>query len=271
MRLTGFDGKTAIVTGAAGGIGRAVVASLLEAGANVLACDRIATMPSGFPFDAGQSSARLVWRRFDVASDDPDLLVREAETLFGPLALGVHAAGVLALSSLLDSDPAEWDSVMAVNAGGAFRVATAFGRAMRARALDGNGNAAKGGAIVVVSSNAAGIPRQGMGAYAASKAAASMMTRCLGLELAAYGIRCNIVAPGSTLTPMQTGMWGSDAEAGMAKVVAGDPAAFRTGIPLQKLAEPQDIADAVLYLLSDQAGHVTMADLYVDGGATLRA
>ena len=281
MRLTGFDGETAIVTGAAGGIGRAVVASLLEAGANVLACDRIATMPSDFPFDlpaeAGQGGARLVWRRFDVASDDPDLLVREAESLFGPLALGVHAAGVLALSSLLDSDPAEWDSVMAVNAGGAFRVATAFGRAMRARALDGNqnrngnGNAAKRGAIVVVSSNAAGIPRQGMGAYAASKAAASMMTRCLGLELAAYGIRCNIVAPGSTLTPMQTGMWGSDVEAGMAKVVAGDPAAFRTSIPLQKLAEPQDIADAVLYLLSDQAGHVTMADLYVDGGATLRA
>lgn len=86
--------------------------------------------------------------------------------------------------------------------------------------------------------------------------------------MAALGIRCNIVAPGSTLTPMQTGMW-ADAS-GAARVIAGDPASFRTGIPLGKLATPDDIAAATMFLLSDQAGHVTMADLYVDGGATLR-
>ena len=69
---------------------------------------------------------------------------------------------------------------------------------------------------------------------------------------------------------MQTGMW-ADPEAGIAAVVAGDSTQFRTGIPLGKLAMPQDIAQAAMFLLSDQAGHVTMADLYVDGGATLRA
>mgnify|MGYP002622198158 FL=1 len=98
-----------------------------------------------------------------------------------------------------------------------------------------------------------------------------MLVRCLGLELAAQGVRCNIVAPGSTLTPMQTGMWTEDGGAGERAVIEGSLDAYRTGIPLKKLATPEDIAGAVMFMLSDQAGHVTMADLYVDGGATLRA
>jgi 2,3-dihydro-2,3-dihydroxybenzoate dehydrogenase len=123
--------------------------------------------------------------------------------------------------------------------------------------------------MVTISSNAAGIPRGRMAAYAASKAAATMFTRCLGLELAEYGIRCNVVAPGSTRTPMQTAMW--QAGSSEATVIAGSLDTYRPGIPLRKLAEPHEIADAVLFLLSNDASHITMADLYVDGGATLRA
>src|SRR5690606_41984778 len=118
-------------------------------------------------------------------------------------------------------------------------------------------------------SEAEGVHRQNMAAYAATKAAIAMLTRCVGLELAGHGIRCNILAPGSTLTPMQTGMWAD--ESGAAKVIAGDPSSYRTGIPLGKLAAPEDIAAAAMFLLSDQAGQITMTDLYVDGGATLRA
>jgi 2,3-dihydro-2,3-dihydroxybenzoate dehydrogenase len=171
----------------------------------------------------------------------------------------VNVAGVLSAKSIIETSDDEWDRVFAVNTAGVFHVSRALARHMMPR---------RKGSIVTVASNAAGIPRQNMAAYAASKAASTMFTRCLGLELAPYGIRCNIVAPGSTLTPMQTGMWADPS--GEERVIEGSLPAFKTGIPLGKLATPDDIANSVVFLLSDRAGHITMADLYVDGGATLR-
>jgi 2,3-dihydro-2,3-dihydroxybenzoate dehydrogenase len=130
--------------------------------------------------------------------------------------------------------------------------------------------AARGrGTIVTVGSNVTGVVRHGMGAYAASKAAATMLTKCLGLELAEHGVRCNVVSPGSTDTPMQRAMWhdGDGAQA----VIQGTPRTYRVGIPLRRLAEPRDVAEAVVLLVSDRSRHITMQELYVDGGATLRA
>lgn len=95
-----------------------------------------------------------------------------------------------------------------------------------------------------------------------------MFTKCLGLELARSGVRCNIVAPGSTDTAMQRALW-TDPGA-EARVIDGDPSTYRTGIPLGRIAEPADIADAVAFLASDRARHITLQELYVDGGATLR-
>ncbi|MBA4489249.1 SDR family oxidoreductase [Paracoccus sp. S1E-3] len=258
MRLTGFDGESALVTGAAGGIGRALVAELAAAGARVLATDTDTALAS---LDAAGDEG-VVWRPLDVR--DPVRaaeLAAEAARLHGPLSLGVHAAGILAVQPLMEMPAEDWQRLIDINAGGTLNMLQVFGRAMRPQ---------RRGAIVVIGSNAGGVPRLGIGAYGASKAAAAMLTRAAGLELAAEGIRCNLVAPGSTLTPMQTAMW-DDPHAGAAAVIAGDAAKFRAGIPLGKLATPQDIARAAMFLLSDQAGHVTMADLYVDGGATLRA
>jgi len=257
MRLTGFEGRTAIVTGAAGGIGQAITRALLDAGATVVATDLAAALEASPPPE-GVTALALDVR--DGAA--VDALVDRVEAQHGPVTLGVHAAGVLSIGPLTEISAEEWDRVIGINTTGTFNVTRALGRAM-AR----NG----GGALVAVSSNAAGIPRKNMGLYAASKAAATMMIRCLGLELAEAGVRCNIVAPGSTLTPMQTGMWTEDGGSGQAAVIQGSLEHFRTGIPLKKLATPEDIAGAAMFLLSDQAGHVTMADLYVDGGATLRA
>jgi 2,3-dihydro-2,3-dihydroxybenzoate dehydrogenase len=99
-----------------------------------------------------------------------------------------------------------------------------------------------------------------------------MIVRVAGLELAPYGIRANIVAPGSTDTAMQRSLWEDpDDDNGARSAIEGDPAQFKVGIPLGRIAEPSDIADAIEFLLSDRARHITMQALYVDGGATLRA
>jgi 2,3-dihydro-2,3-dihydroxybenzoate dehydrogenase len=252
-RHHGLAGRVALVTGAAGGIGLEVVAALRAEGVRVVAADlevsTFAAAPDLRPYVLDVADAAAM-----------EALVERTERDWGPIDLGVSVAGVLATGLAAETDDAEWRRVFAVNADGVFHFGRALARRMGPR---------RRGSIVTVSSNAAGIPRHGMAAYAASKAAATMFTRCLGLELAPHGVRCNIVAPGSTLTPMQTGMW-ADAD-GAARVIAGSPETFKTGIPLGKLATPRDIADSVLFLLSERAAHITMAELYIDGGATLRA
>ncbi len=252
MKLTGFDGTVALVTGAGGGIGAALVRQLLDSGAVVVATDREAPALPLHP--------HLHLHALDVSDATAvDAKVTAVEAEVGPIGFGVNVAGVLQVGEVLGITDAQWRRVFAVNADGVFHLGRALARVMTPR---------RHGSIVTVSSNAAGVPRHGMAAYAASKAAATMFTRCLGLELAPHGIRCNIVAPGSTLTPMQTGMWAD--EQGAERVMAGSLETFKPGIPLGKLAQPEDVAQAVMFLLSDQAGHIAMSDLYVDGGATLR-
>jgi len=253
LRDGGLKGRITLVTGAAGGIGAAVVRALLGEGARVVATDlEVPALP-------GEGKAWAA--RLDVTdSAAVEELVDQVEREWGPIDLGANVAGVLSTALVTETGDEEWRRVFAVNAEGVFHVSRALARRMRPR---------RRGSLVTVASNAAGVPRHGMAAYAASKAAATMFTRCLGLELAPDGIRCNIVAPGSTLTPMQTGMWADPR--GAERVVAGSPETFKAGIPLGKLATPEDVADAVVFLLSDRAAHITMTDLYVDGGATLRA
>lgn len=254
MTFGSLEGKTAFVTGAGGGIGLAVVKLLLDEGVKVAASDLAVEALEAL------AGANLRIDRLDVSrSAAVDRLVDDVAGAWGGVDFGINVAGVLATASILETSDEEWNRVFSVNAAGVFHVSRALARHMVPR---------RQGSIVTVSSNAAGIPRQNMAAYAASKAASTMFTRCLGLELAEYGIRCNIVAPGSTLTSMQTGMW-SD-EGGAARVIEGSLATYKPGIPLRKLATPQDVANSVAFLLSDRAAHITMADLYIDGGATLR-
>lgn len=254
MRLTGFEDKVAFVTGAGSGIGLAVTRLLLDEGAKVVATD-VALGDLGSLVHRNLYAAELDVR----SSREVDRRIEQTIETHGTIDFGVNVAGVLSTNSIVETSDDEWEQVFAVNTAGAFHVSRALARHMMAR---------RSGSIVTVGSNAAGIPRQNMAAYAASKAASTMFTRCLGLELAPYGIRCNIVAPGSTLTPMQTGMWPDPS--GEERVIEGSLSTFKTGIPLRKLATPDDIANSVVFLLSDRASHITMADLYVDGGATLR-
>ncbi|WP_277810077.1 2,3-dihydro-2,3-dihydroxybenzoate dehydrogenase [Chromohalobacter canadensis] len=256
MQLSGFENRVAFVTGAGGGIGAALVGLLQASGSVVVASDLAAPV-----LELSSEAPAVHAETLDVTdSGAVDALVERVERDIGPIDIGVNVAGVLQSGTIDTLDDDEWRRVFAVNADGVFHVSRALARAMTPR---------RRGAIVTVGSNAAGVPRHAMAAYAASKAAATMFTRCLGLELAPLGIRCNIVAPGSTLTPMQTGMWQDDN--GAQRVIEGMPGVYKAGIPLGKLATPEDVANAVMFLLSDQAGHIAMGDLYVDGGATLRA
>ncbi|MCX4450519.1 2,3-dihydro-2,3-dihydroxybenzoate dehydrogenase [Streptomyces sp. NPDC087866] len=257
-------GRLALVTGAGRGIGEAVVRALAARGCRVLATDVDA---EGVDALAQEYVGSVVGRTLDVTDAAAvEALVADAEDTLGALDIAVNVAGILRCSPVAELTDEDWAATFAVNTDGVFHVSRAVSRRMAGRGA---------GSIVTVASNAAGIPRTTMAAYAASKAASVMFTKCLGLELAPLGIRCNTVSPGSTLTDMQRGMWpaGEARDDGPAaqRVIAGDLASYRTGIPLGRIAEPSDVAEAVAFLVSDRARHITLHDLYVDGGATLRA
>jgi len=251
--------ETALVTGAAGGIGEAVVRALAAEGVAVAAVDANAEALNPLVKELSEAGHRIQGFVANVASSaEVDAMVERAERELGPIGYLVNAAGVLRVGAGASLSDDDWDTTFAVNATGVFRVSRAVANRMIPRGS---------GAIVTLASNAARTPRWNMAAYAASKAAATSFTKCLGLELAKHGIRCNVVAPGSTDTPMLTSLWnGGDA---LRISIEGAPETFRVGIPLGRLARPADIADAVLFLLSDRAAHITLQDLTVDGGAAL--
>jgi 2,3-dihydro-2,3-dihydroxybenzoate dehydrogenase len=258
--MTEFQGQVALVTGAAGGIGSAVVRALAEQGAAVAATDANEPAVTELAHTLAAQGHRVHGHRIDVRKSSEVDSVLDA---VGPLDILVNAAGVLSTATAVDTTAEQWQTLFDINVGGVFTVSTAVARRMMA---------ARRGAIITVSSNAGGVPRMNMSAYAASKAAATSFTKSLGLELAQYGIRCNVVAPGSTNTPMLRGMWASDRPEQRYRLdlIEGSLETFKTGIPLGRTAEPEDIADAVVFLASSRARHITMQDLYVDGGATLR-
>jgi len=246
------------VTGGAGGIGAAVVEALAADGVAVACCDHVP--PEGDARGAVGNYGAVENYRLDVT--DPRAVrrtVAAVEADLGPIHYLANVAGVLTTARVLDPDPGwdeHWQRLFAVNTVGVVNVSRAVAARMASRGH---------GAIVTVGSNAAAVPRVGMAAYCASKAAAHMFTRVLGLELAEYGVRANIVSPGSTRTPMLAALLGAD---DADDVVAGDPAAFKLGIPLGRVATPAAVAAAVRFLLSDAAAHITLHDLRVDGGAT---
>lgn len=245
-----FAGKVAVVSGAAQGIGQAVAEQLQQAGAVVARLDV-----------QYQAQAQLQEGAFatDISSlAQVETALAQIERNLGPIEYLVNAAGILKLAPALEQTPQDWLETFSVNTHGAFYLCRTAARYMTQRRC---------GAIVAITSNAARVPRMDMAAYAASKAATDHMLRCLGLELAQFNVRCNSVCPGSTYTQMQQQCWrdASDEQ----RVIDGVLEKYRLGIPLQRIASPHDIANSVLFLLSDRARHITLASLTVDAGATL--
>lgn len=242
--MDGFAGRTVLVTGAAGGIGGAIVRRLVGAGAEVVAADR--------SVEALQAIARETGARplaFDLLVEDSVRDALHGETFDGL----VNCAGFGGLvAPLLDVRVADFDRVVAVNARGALLVTQHVARAMVA--------AGRGGAIVNVSSQASLVALAGHAAYAASKSALDSLTRVAALELGPHRIRVNSVHPTVVMTPMSASYWG--------RPEIGDP--FLAAVPLGRWATEEDVAGPVVFLLGDGAAMVTGAALPVDGGYTCR-
>jgi len=245
-----FTGKRVIVTGAARGMGRRIGERFMHEGADVIGLDRLSD--SDAPF-------RMI--ELDIA--DADAVETVSQQLMAEnavLDILVNAAGILPLGRSETLSVAEWNTCMAVNVSGPFYLLRQWGPVFRKQGY---------GAIINIASNAAHVPRLNMAAYGASKAALVSLSHCVALELAPFGVRCNVVSPGSTQTPMLEAMLQTAEDT--QRLIDGSPEQFKLGIPLKKIATPDEIANVVLFLASDEASHVTMQDIVVDGGATLGA
>ncbi|EPE0971987.1 2,3-dihydro-2,3-dihydroxybenzoate dehydrogenase EntA [Salmonella bongori] len=246
-----FSDKTVWVTGAGKGIGYATAQAFVDAGARVIGFDREFTQEN-YPFAT---------EVMDVAEAGQVAQVCQRVLQKTPrLDVLVNAAGILRMGATDALSLDDWQQTFAVNVGGAFNLFSQTMAQFRRQ---------QGGAIVTVASDAAHTPRIGMSAYGASKAALKSLALTVGLELAGNGVRCNVVSPGSTDTDMQRTLWVSeDAEQ---QRIRGFGEQFKLGIPLGKIARPQEIANTILFLASDLASHITLQDIVVDGGSTLGA
>ena len=246
-----FRGQTVWVTGAGKGIGYSTALAFVAAGAQVTGFD-LAFDGEDYPFAT---------EVLDVA--DAQQVAQVCERLLAGaerLDVLVNAAGILRMGATDALSQADWQQTFAVNVGGAFNLFQNTMAQFRRQ---------QGGAIVTVASDAAHTPRIGMSAYGASKAALKSLALTVGLELASAGVRCNIVSPGSTDTDMQRVLWVSD-DAEQQRI-RGFAEQFKLGIPLGKIAHPQEIASTILFLASRSASHITLQDIVVDGGSTLGA
>ncbi len=251
-RTVGLEGRIAVVTGGASGIGEACVLALLEAGA------RIAILDAS---DRNIAEARQRLAGKDVAFDkldvtDPDAVEAMAAGLterLGRIDILVNSAGIGRQTAAEDITPAEWREVIDINLSGTFYTAQAFGRRM----LDG-----KGGAIVNIGSMAGDIvvrPQKNVH-YNASKAAVHHLTRSMAAEWAPMKVRVNAVAPGFIETPMNAFALKSDVET---------TNTWLGNTPMARVGQTDEIASIVAFLCSDASSLMTGAIVAADAGYTL--
>jgi 3-oxoacyl-[acyl-carrier protein] reductase len=241
-----FSGKTAVVTGAARGIGREIAGRLVDAGAAVAMVDVVEESVVQSAVEASRGGQTVRGYRCDVSSfDDAAALGERIVADFGRVDVLVNNAGITRDKLLLRMTADDWGQVIAVNLTGAFNVTKALAPAMLKQ---------RGGSIINIASVVGQMGNAGQANYAASKAGLIGLTKSLAKEFAARGVRVNAVAPGFIRTAM-TDSLSEDVQNQM-----------KQAIPLGRLGEAADVADVVMFLASSLAGYVTGQVINCDGG-----
>jgi NAD(P)-dependent dehydrogenase (short-subunit alcohol dehydrogenase family) len=242
--------KGAVVTGAASGIGKAIAAAFVDAGARVLLCDRNAVALDAAARNLGR---RAIGRVTDVSKEsEVEAAMRAAREAFGSLDIVVNCAGFGAVAPLTELSDEQWKSVQGVTLGGVF-----YGVKHGARQMLEQGRA---GVIINISSVNGRQPGEGQSAYCAAKAGVDMLTRCGALELGGRGIRVVGIAPGLVETPLT-------------KHELENPAMrelFMAVIPMRRAVAAQEIAAAAVFLASDAARSINGETIAIDGGSLTR-
>jgi NAD(P)-dependent dehydrogenase (short-subunit alcohol dehydrogenase family) len=254
MDLSAFSlaGKTAFVTGAGQGIGRALAHGLARAGAIVVVTDVRPDTAAQVADEIRKADGEAVHHPLDVSQPaDIEAVVGWSERELGAVDVLVNNAGIRDHADSFTMTPEEWDGVFAVNVRGPFLMSQALARGMAARG---------GGSIVNVASQLGLVGMAGRPAYTASKAALINLTRTLALEWAPQRIRVNAIAPGPILTPM-TEARTRDPEINQR---------YQDATPLGAWQDPGELVGAVVYLASGAAAFVTGSVLVVDGGYTAK-
>jgi glucose 1-dehydrogenase len=250
MRL---EGKVAIVTGAAGGIGKGIVYRLAEEGADVVLVDLDDQQAQKVAAQVEELGRRALVLRSDVSSAE-SVAGTVARTLewAGQIDILVNNAGIETPQPVFDISEADWDRTLNINLKGAWLCSQAVARVMA--------NAGAGGRIINIGSIMSEMPAPGEPHYAASKGGVLMLTRAMALDLAPHNITVNAIGPGVIKNGLSS------------KGCLSDPVSaekIRAGIPLRRFGKPRDVGNAVVFLASEEANYVTGVILYVDGGVIL--
>lgn len=245
--------KVALVTGGASGIGQAACILLAREGADVAVVDIDLEGAKKTVVEVEAEGRRGLAIKTDVSQvSEIQAMVDQAIDKFGHIDVLINNAGILESINVLDLTEAQWRKSLGVLLDGVFFTAQAVGRHMIEKGIKG--------AIVNTASLSAFIGFEGSAAYCASKAGVHLLTKVMALEWAKYGIRVNCVSPGYV-------------ETAMIREHLADPATYAAWlgeVPLGRLAKPEDIAKMMVVLATDEAGYVTGANLFVDGGRMIR-